>query len=56
MTGIIEEDSSQFYVVVYEKAVYTVNVHIIVLSVLPMPTPPERLEDNLNSIECYKKS
>lgn len=55
MTDLLEEDSSQFYVVVHEKAVYTMNVHMI-LSVFPTPTPQERLEDNLNNVEGYKKS
>lgn len=55
MTDLIEEESSQFYVVVCEKVIYTKNMHMVLI-VFPTPTPQERLEDNLNNVECYKKS
>lgn len=54
MTNLREEDRRQFYLVAREKAVYTMTVHMV-LSIFPMPTPQERLEDNMNNAECYKK-
>lgn len=53
MTDVTEEDSSQFYVTVQEKTVYTMNVHMV-LSVFPISTPQERLEDNLSNVELTK--
>lgn len=50
MTDVTEEDSSQFYVVVHEKAVYTMNVHMV-MSVFPISNSQERLEDTLSNAE-----